>query len=200
MLLFNAGIVVTRETIYERIWGFDFETSSKSLDVYIGYLRRKTEAEGEARIIHTVRGVGYIARDRMSLRLRIRLALVVAMTFAVVVIGCVYAAHVSARNAAARRDRPLPARNASTIRASTTTAAHRGSGRRGEPDAESTQHRSPNPDAVVQLIDGRRDVQSQPIAGQPALPVDAHDKQIATESAATAAAARTSRSTARPTA
>ena len=62
LLLFNAGIVLTRDTIYERIWGFDFETSSKSLDVYIGYLRRKTEADGEPRLIHTVRGVGYTAR------------------------------------------------------------------------------------------------------------------------------------------
>ena len=62
LLLFNAGIVLTREQIYERIWGFDFETSSKSLDVYISYLRRKTEEAGETRLIHTVRGVGYTAR------------------------------------------------------------------------------------------------------------------------------------------
>jgi two-component system response regulator MprA len=62
ILLFNAGIVLTREQIYERIWGYDFETSSKSLDVYISYLRRKTEEAGEARLIHTVRGVGYTAR------------------------------------------------------------------------------------------------------------------------------------------
>jgi two-component system, OmpR family, response regulator MprA len=62
LLLFNAGIVLTREQIYERIWGFDFETSSKSLDVYISYLRRKTEDAGESRLIHTVRGVGYTAR------------------------------------------------------------------------------------------------------------------------------------------
>ena len=46
LLLFNVGIVLTREQIYERIWGFDFETSSKSLDVYISYLRRKTEDAG----------------------------------------------------------------------------------------------------------------------------------------------------------
>jgi len=63
LLLFNAGIVVSRETIYERIWGYAFETSSKSLDVYIGYLRRKIEANGEPRLIHTVRGVGYTIRD-----------------------------------------------------------------------------------------------------------------------------------------
>jgi two-component system response regulator MprA len=62
LLMFNAGIVVTRETIYERIWGYDFETSSKSLDVYIGYLRRKTEDGGKSRVIHTVRGIGYSAR------------------------------------------------------------------------------------------------------------------------------------------
>lgn len=64
LLVFNTGIVLTRDLILERIWGFDFETSSNSLDVYIGYLRRKTEAEGEPRLIHTVRGVGYVARER----------------------------------------------------------------------------------------------------------------------------------------
>ncbi len=62
LLLFNAEVVLTRETIYERIWGFDFETNSRSLDVYVGYLRTKTEADGEPRLIHTVRGVGYVAR------------------------------------------------------------------------------------------------------------------------------------------
>jgi len=62
LLLYNAGIVLSRDQIYERIWGFDFETSSKSLDVYISYLRRKTEEAGETRLIHTVRGVGYTAR------------------------------------------------------------------------------------------------------------------------------------------
>jgi len=55
--------VLTRDVIYERIWGFDFETGSKSLDVYIGYLRRKLEADGASRLIHTVRGVGYVARQ-----------------------------------------------------------------------------------------------------------------------------------------
>jgi two-component system response regulator MprA len=62
LLLVNANIVVTRDTIYERIWGYEFETSSKSLDVYIGYLRRKTEAGGESRLIRTIRGVGYTLR------------------------------------------------------------------------------------------------------------------------------------------
>ena len=62
LLVHNQGIVLTRDVIYERIWGFDFETGSKSLDVYVGYLRRKLEAEGASRLIHTVRGVGYVAR------------------------------------------------------------------------------------------------------------------------------------------
>jgi two-component system response regulator MprA len=62
LLVFNADIVLSRELIYERIWGYDFETNSKSLDVYVGYLRRKTEAEEEPRLIHTVRGVGYALR------------------------------------------------------------------------------------------------------------------------------------------
>jgi two-component system response regulator MprA len=59
LLARNTVIVLSRDTIYERIWGYDFETSSKSLDVYIGYLRRKVEVDGEAKLIHTVRGVGY---------------------------------------------------------------------------------------------------------------------------------------------
>ncbi|MCU1456876.1 MAG: DNA-binding response regulator [Actinomycetia bacterium] len=62
LLMLNAGIVLERDAIYDRIWGFDFETSSRSLDVYIGYLRRKTEAGGAPRIVHTVRGVGYTVR------------------------------------------------------------------------------------------------------------------------------------------
>ncbi len=63
LLVQNAGIVLNRSVIYERIWGYDFETSSNSLDVYIGYLRRKTEADDRPRLIHTVRGVGYVIRE-----------------------------------------------------------------------------------------------------------------------------------------
>ncbi len=62
LLTDNVGIVLTRDVIYDRIWGFDFETTSRSLDVYVGYLRRKTEAGGEVRLLHTVRGVGYSLR------------------------------------------------------------------------------------------------------------------------------------------
>jgi two-component system response regulator MprA len=62
LLLLNAGQVLTRDVIFERVWGYDFEGGSNSLDVYIGYLRRKTEEGGLPRIIHTVRGVGYIAK------------------------------------------------------------------------------------------------------------------------------------------
>ncbi len=58
----NAGIVLTHTTIYERIWNYDFGPDSKALSVYMGYLRRKTEAAGERRLLHTVRGVGYTLR------------------------------------------------------------------------------------------------------------------------------------------
>jgi len=59
----NAGIVLERDVIYDEIWGIDFTTSSNSLDVYIGYLRRKTEEGGKPRLIQTVRGVGYVLRS-----------------------------------------------------------------------------------------------------------------------------------------
>ena len=55
--------VLTRSQIFERVWGYDFGASSNALGVYVGYLRRKTEAGGERRLLHTVRGVGYVLRD-----------------------------------------------------------------------------------------------------------------------------------------
>src|SRR5215217_4767261 len=55
--------VLTRSQIFERVWGYDFGSSSNSLGVYMGYLRRKTEEGGEPRLLHTVRGVGYVLRD-----------------------------------------------------------------------------------------------------------------------------------------
>jgi two-component system response regulator MprA len=63
LLLQNPGRVLTRATIFERVWGYDFGPTSKALDVYVGYLRRKTEAGGEPRLIHTVRSVGYVLRE-----------------------------------------------------------------------------------------------------------------------------------------
>lgn len=63
MLMCNPKRVLTRGRILEEVWGYDFPTSGNALEVYIGYLRRKTEAEGESRLIHTVRGVGYVLRD-----------------------------------------------------------------------------------------------------------------------------------------
>jgi len=55
--------VLDRGFILEEVWGFDFPTTANSLEVYMGYLRRKTEAEGEPRLLHTVRGVGYVLRE-----------------------------------------------------------------------------------------------------------------------------------------
>jgi two-component system, OmpR family, response regulator MprA len=62
LLVRNTGIVLDHSTIYERIWNYDFGPESKNLAVYIGYLRRKTEVGDGSRLIHTVRGVGYVAR------------------------------------------------------------------------------------------------------------------------------------------
>ncbi|MFB7172801.1 response regulator transcription factor [Streptomyces sp. NPDC056254] len=63
MFLAHPRQVLTREQILKTVWGFDFEPSSNSLDVYVMYLRRKTEAGGEPRLVHTVRGVGYVLRS-----------------------------------------------------------------------------------------------------------------------------------------
>ncbi len=63
LFLRNPRQVLTRSVIFERVWGYDFGFASNSLDVYIGYLRRKTEAGGKPRLIQTVRGVGYALRE-----------------------------------------------------------------------------------------------------------------------------------------
>jgi two-component system response regulator MprA len=62
LLMRHPRQVLTRTTIFERVWGYDFGPSSNSLEVYVGYLRRKTEQAGEPRLIHTVRGFGYVLR------------------------------------------------------------------------------------------------------------------------------------------
>jgi len=63
LFMLNPRQVLTRSVIFERVWGYDFGYGSNSLDVYIGYLRRKTEAGSKPRLIHTVRGVGYALRE-----------------------------------------------------------------------------------------------------------------------------------------
>jgi two-component system response regulator MprA len=63
LFLRNPRQVLTRSIIFERVWGYDFGPTSNSLDVYIGYLRRKTEEGDAPRLIHTIRGVGYVLRE-----------------------------------------------------------------------------------------------------------------------------------------
>jgi two-component system response regulator MprA len=63
LFMLHPRQVLTRPVIFDRVWGYDFGPGSNSLEVYISYLRRKTEAEGESRLLHTVRGVGYVLRE-----------------------------------------------------------------------------------------------------------------------------------------
>jgi two-component system response regulator MprA len=66
VLMQHPRRVLSRELILDEVWGYDFPTSANSLEVYVGYLRRKTEGGGEPRLIHTVRGVGYVLREASS--------------------------------------------------------------------------------------------------------------------------------------
>lgn len=66
LLIRHPGVVLDRTTIYEKIWGYEGETSSKALDVHARYVRRKLEAGGEPRLIHTVHGVGYVLREPLN--------------------------------------------------------------------------------------------------------------------------------------
>ncbi|MEA2306069.1 MAG: two-component system, OmpR family, response regulator MprA, partial [Solirubrobacteraceae bacterium] len=67
LFLHHPRQVLTREVIFDRVWSYDFGPASNSLEVYVGYLRRKTEAAGEPRLLHTIRGVGYVLKD-MAIR------------------------------------------------------------------------------------------------------------------------------------
>ena len=60
----NAGLVLTRDQLLERVWGYDFDVRTDAVDTFVSYLRRKLEADGRPRLIHTVRGVGFVLRER----------------------------------------------------------------------------------------------------------------------------------------
>ena len=110
LLVRNQGVVLDHSTIYDRIWHYDFGPDSKNLAVYIGYLRRKTEAEGEPRLIQTVRGVGYSARPNgvltaVSLRWRIALALAAVAAATTIAVGV--ASLPGDQRAAPRGGRPV---------------------------------------------------------------------------------------------
>ncbi|MBG0814879.1 response regulator transcription factor [Planomonospora sp. ID82291] len=63
VLACNAGIVLSRDVLLERVWGYDFEVTGNAVDTFVGYLRRKLEAGGRPRMVHTVRGVGFVLRE-----------------------------------------------------------------------------------------------------------------------------------------
>ncbi|WP_316782360.1 response regulator transcription factor [Streptomyces sasae] len=62
----NTGIVLTRDQLLDRVWGYDFDVRSDAVDTFVSYLRRKLEADGRSRLVHTVRGVGFVLRDSSS--------------------------------------------------------------------------------------------------------------------------------------
>lgn len=64
----NAGLVLTRDQLLERVWGYDFDVRSDAVDTFVSYLRRKLEAGGRARLVHTVRGVGFVLREARDAR------------------------------------------------------------------------------------------------------------------------------------
>jgi two-component system response regulator MprA len=65
-LLAHTGQVLSRQQLWQHVWGYDFDPGSNTLDVFVGYLRRKTEAQGEPRLVQTVRGLGYVVRERTA--------------------------------------------------------------------------------------------------------------------------------------
>ena len=65
LFLRNPRLVLTRDVIFDRVWGYDFGSTSNTLNVHIGYLRRKLESGGDPRLIQTVHGVGYVLRDEL---------------------------------------------------------------------------------------------------------------------------------------
>ena len=87
----NAGIVLTRDQLLDRVWGYDFEVRTDAVDTFVSYLRRKLESGGRARIIHTVRGVGFVLRaddgGRKHVKLSTRIALAVGVTVPVLVLA-----------------------------------------------------------------------------------------------------------------
>ena len=116
-LMRNERIVVSRQALLDEVWGYHPFAETNTVDVFISNLRRKLEAGGEPRLLHTVRGAGYVLRERMRTRLPVRLKVAVltaALTFAIlclfaVVIGAVAERRVRSglrRRAAGHRGRP----------------------------------------------------------------------------------------------
>ena len=97
--------VLTRTQIFERVWGYDFGATSNALGVYIGYLRRKTEAGGEPRLLHTVRGVGYVLRDELMAPAARASTLLAAGVVGIAVVLASIVCYVAMRARAARPGR-----------------------------------------------------------------------------------------------
>ena len=98
LLMRHPRQVLSRTKIFECVWGYDFGPASNSLEVYVGYLRRKTEAGGEPRLVHTVRGVGYVLRSVHAMSFRRRMILLAAGAVAAAVVIASVVVYVVTRN------------------------------------------------------------------------------------------------------
>ncbi len=98
LLMRHPRQVLSRTKIFECVWGYDFGPASNSLEVYVGYLRRKTEAGGEPRVVHTVRGVGYVLRCILAMSFRRRMILLAAGAVAAAIVIASVVVYVVTRN------------------------------------------------------------------------------------------------------
>ena len=176
MLLRHPGVVLDRMTMYSEIWGYDSETTSKALDVHTRYVRRKLEADGEPRLVHTVHGVGYVLRANAIVTLRTRvIAIVTGLVTVGIAIAFLAAYQSTASELQSETDRFLTARAGELL-----------DGQRERP-RQSNDDGRPNPrrddlglpfdqDAIVQTLDRDGNVTA---SDGGVLPIAAADEAVA---------------------
>ena len=155
LFLLNPRQVLTRSIIFERVWGYDFGFGSNSLDVYIGYLRRKTEQGGKPRLIQTIRGVGYALRRSMSFRARLTLAVALAVAVAVAATSAI--TYVLVRNELRSQVDDALRERVSDVRLRVVTNPVT-----GEPQLDLPPERFGGAAGITQLVTGDRESDPRP--------------------------------------
>ncbi len=182
--MLNPRRVLTSELIYDRIWGYDFGLAGNALRVYIGYLRRKLEADGERRLIQTVHGVGYVLRGAVSLRRRITAAAALAVAAVAVTLGAT--GYLSTRiHLIGELQQELRARAAPFLQPHGPDAAAQVGRTAGQRAARSASPAAPSATAarrsagLLPVRIPQRDDRRAGTAARPELPVDARVLAIA---------------------